>query len=221
MTTSSRIDPTRTAPRSLTRQLLAFSRQQTLRPQVLQLPTSSPRSRTCSSRLLGETDQAQVKHGRGLGSVRADPGQLEQVIMNLAVNARDAMPARGRRRHAVPADLARSAPRRPRMGTDILPIGDYTRAQGDRHRRGIADIIGKIFEPFFTTKEVGEGTGLGLSTVYGIVKQSGGFIFAESEPRKGTSFTIYLPVHRAQRGETPPRRPPRPRRASSGAAAPC
>lgn len=191
---------------NLTRQLLAFSRQQTLRPQVLQLPDVVAEVSHLLTRLLGERIKLQVKHGRGLGPVRADPGQLEQVIVNLAVNARDAMlskdPDAGGtltlQTYAVSAEDVR------RMGTDILPIGDYTALKVTDTGIGIAShIIGKIFEPFFTTKEVGKGTGLGLSTVYGIVKQSGGFIFAESQPNKGTSFTIYLPVHRAQKGETP------------------
>ncbi|HEV2866886.1 MAG TPA: response regulator, partial [Allosphingosinicella sp.] len=156
------------------------------------------------TRLLGERVKLQVKHGRGLGAVRADPGQLEQVIVNLAVNARDAMVAKDSegigtltlQTYAVAADDVR------RMGTDILPVGDYTALKVSDTGTGIPPhIIGKIFEPFFTTKEVGKGTGLGLSTVYGIVKQSGGFIFAESQLGKGTTFTIYLPVHRTQAGE--------------------
>ncbi|HEX8222214.1 MAG TPA: response regulator [Allosphingosinicella sp.] len=186
---------------SLTRQLLAFSRQQTLRPQVLQLPDVIAEVSTLLKRLLGERVKLQVKHGRGLGAVRADPGQLEQVIVNLAVNARDAMTAKDDQSvglltlhtYSVSADDVR------RMGSEILPIADYTALRVSDTGTGIPPhLLPKIFEPFFTTKEVGKGTGLGLSTVYGIVKQSGGFIFAESEPGKGTSFVIYLPVHRAE-----------------------
>jgi two-component system cell cycle sensor histidine kinase/response regulator CckA len=179
----------------LTRQLLAFSRQQTLRPQVLQLPDVISEVSNLLKRLLGETVKLQVKHGRNLGAVRADPGQLEQVIVNLAVNGRDAMPQGGTltvQTYSVSADEVR------KMGSDILPASDYTALRVTDTGTGIPpSILGKIFEPFFTTKEVGKGTGLGLSTVYGIVKQSGGFIFAESEEGQGTSFTIYLPVHRA------------------------
>jgi two-component system cell cycle sensor histidine kinase/response regulator CckA len=189
----------------LTRQLLAFSRQQTLRPQVLQLPDVISEVSNLLKRLLGETVQLQVKHGRNLGAVRADPGQLEQVIVNLAVNARDAMQAKadGERvltiqTYAVVADDVR------RMGSEILPIADYTALRVTDTGTGIApNMLPKIFEPFFTTKEVGKGTGLGLSTVYGIVKQSGGFIFAESVPGEGTSFVIYLPVHRADAAKAP------------------
>jgi two-component system cell cycle sensor histidine kinase/response regulator CckA len=186
---------------SLTRQLLAFSRQQTLRPQVLQLPDVISEVSTLLKRLLGEKVKLQVKHGRGLGAVRADPGQLEQVIVNLAVNARDAMLAKDSEHggtlilqtYSVPSDDVR------RMGSEILPIADYTALRVTDTGTGIAPhLLPKIFEPFFTTKEVGKGTGLGLSTVYGIVKQSGGFIFAESEPGKGTSFVLYFPVHRAE-----------------------
>ncbi|HLL29636.1 MAG TPA: response regulator [Allosphingosinicella sp.] len=194
---------------SLTRQLLAFSRQQTLRPQVLQLPDVIAEVSTLLKRLLGERVKLQVKHGRGLGAVRADPGQLEQVIVNLAVNARDAMLAKDDQSlglltlhtYAVSADDVR------RMGSEILPIADYTALRVSDTGTGIPPhLLPKIFEPFFTTKEVGKGTGLGLSTVYGIVKQSGGFIFAESEPGKGTSFVIYLPVHRAEAAAKPGRK---------------
>ncbi|TPG17595.1 PAS domain-containing sensor histidine kinase [Sphingomonas koreensis] len=180
---------------SLTRQLLAFSRQQTLRPQVLQLPDVISEVSNLLKRLLGETVTLVVKHGRDLGPVRADPGQLEQVVVNLAVNARDAMLGGGGtltiETLAVPAAQVR------KMGSDILPIADYTALRLTDTGGGIpADILPKIFEPFFTTKDIGKGTGLGLSTVYGIVKQSGGYIFAESKG-KGATFTIYLPVHAA------------------------
>ena len=190
---------------SLTRQLLAFSRQQTLRPQVLQLPDVISEVSTLLKRLLGETVTLTVKHGRNLSPVRADPGQLEQVVVNLAVNARDAMIAKDPRgvgtltiqTYAVTAAQVR------KLGSDILPAADYVVLEVADTGGGIPpDILPKIFEPFFTTKEVGKGTGLGLSTVYGIVKQSGGWIFADTVKSgpKGTSgavFTIYLPVHTA------------------------
>jgi two-component system cell cycle sensor histidine kinase/response regulator CckA len=176
----------------LTRQLLAFSRQQTLRPQVLQLPDVVSEVSHLLKRLLGETVELQLKHGRDLGSVRADPGQLEQVIVNLAVNARDAMMSKGGgvlsiQTYAVSADQVAE------LGSDILPTAAYSAISVEDTGTGIAPgILGKVFEPFFTTKEVGKGTGLGLSTVYGIVKQSGGFIFADSKVGKGTRFTIYF-----------------------------
>jgi two-component system cell cycle sensor histidine kinase/response regulator CckA len=182
----------------LTRQLLAFSRQQTLRPQVLQLPDVVSEVSHLLKRLLGETVVLIVKHGRNLGSIRADPGQLEQVIINLAVNARDAMAAKGGgtltiQTYAVRADQVAE------LGSEILPIADYTALSVSDTGCGIpANVLGKVFEPFFTTKEVGKGTGLGLSTVYGIVKQSGGFIFADSKVDEGTRFIIYLPVHKAE-----------------------
>jgi two-component system cell cycle sensor histidine kinase/response regulator CckA len=186
---------------SLTRQLLAFSRQQTLRPQVLQLPDVIAEVSTLLKRLLGEHVALQVKHGRSLGAVRADPGQLEQVIVNLAVNARDAILAKDPNGSGTLTlhTFAVSAEDVRRMGSEILPIADYTALRVSDTGTGIAPhLLPKIFEPFFTTKEVGKGTGLGLSTVYGIVKQSGGFVFAESKPGEGTSFTLYFPVHRAE-----------------------
>ncbi|HVI98740.1 MAG TPA: response regulator [Sphingomonas sp.] len=185
---------------SLTRQLLAFSRQQTLRPQVLQLPDVISEVSNLLKRLLGETVTLTVTHGRNLGPVRADPGQLEQVVVNLAVNARDAMLARNPlgggtltiQTLSVPAAEVR------RMESDVLPVADYTALKISDTGTGIApEHLAKIFEPFFTTKETGKGTGLGLSTVYGIVKQSGGYIFAESVLDKGTTFSVYLPVHAA------------------------
>jgi two-component system cell cycle sensor histidine kinase/response regulator CckA len=179
----------------LTRQLLAFSRQQTLRPQVLQLPDAVSEVSHLLKRLLGETVELVVKHGRNLGPIRADPGQLEQVIINLAVNARDAMAPKGGgtltiQTYSVNADQVAE------LGSDILPIANYSALSVTDTGTGIQpSVLGKIFEPFFTTKEVGKGTGLGLSTVYGIVKQSGGFIFADSKVGEGTTFVIYLPVH--------------------------
>ena len=182
---------------SLTRQLLAFSRQQTLRPQILQLPDVISEVSHLLKRLIGDTVQLSVHHGRGLGAVRADPGQLEQVIINLAVNARDAMPGGGTltiETYPVSAADVRQ------MGSEFMPPADYSALKVSDTGTGIpADVLPKIFEPFFTTKDVGKGTGLGLSTVYGIIKQSAGFIFADSKPGE-TSFTIYLPVHRAEHG---------------------
>ncbi|APG62838.1 hybrid sensor histidine kinase/response regulator [Sphingorhabdus lutea] len=178
---------------SLTRQLLAFSRQQTLRPQILQLPDIVSEVSALLKRLLGEKVELAVRHGRQIGSVRADPGQLEQVIVNLVVNARDAMPNGGTvniETRAVSVDEVR------RMSSDILPLGKYSLLSVIDGGKGIKpQDLGKIFEPFFTTKEVGKGTGLGLSTVYGIVKQSGGYIFADSQLGQGTRFDIYFPVH--------------------------
>lgn len=177
----------------LTRQLLAFSRQQTLRPQVLQLPDVVSDVSNLLKRLLADDVELELKHGRNLGLVRADPGQLEQVIINLGVNARDAMPKGGKIQistKAVSAADVRS------LKSDILPVGDYTALFVTDTGKGIPpEIIGKIFEPFFTTKDVGKGTGLGLSTVYGIIKQTGGYIFADSTPGEGTTFSIYFPVH--------------------------
>ena len=141
----------------LTRQLLAFSRQQTLRPQVLQLPDVVSEVSHLLKRLLGETVELVVKHGRSLGPVRADPGQLEQVIVNLAVNARDAMAEKGGgaltiQTYSVKANQVAE------LGSDILPIADYSALSVTDTGVGIApSILGKVFEPFFTTKEIGQG----------------------------------------------------------------
>ena len=191
---------------SLTRQLLAFSRQQTLRPQVIQLPDVISEASQLLKRLIGEKIEFRINHDRNLGPVRADPQQLEQVIINLGVNARDAIQGKGAgqlggkgrltmvTRRVTAADIRR-------MKSDIVPIGDYTVLIVEDTGGGIPpEHLAKIFEPFFTTKEMGKGTGLGLSTVYGIVKQSGGFIFADNVAGedgrvRGARFTIYLPVH--------------------------
>jgi two-component system cell cycle sensor histidine kinase/response regulator CckA len=181
---------------SLTRQLLAFSRQQTLRPQILQLANVVADVSSLLKRLLGETVRLEVHHGRGVGAVRADPGQLEQVIINLGVNARDAMP-KGGVVHI--STLAVGQQEVAAMGSEFLPIGDYVKLSVEDSGVGISkENLSKIFEPFFTTKELGHGTGLGLSTVYGIVKQSGGFIFADSTVGQGTRFDIFLPVHQGE-----------------------
>ncbi|RDC60221.1 Histidine kinase [Alteripontixanthobacter maritimus] len=199
---------------SLTRQLLAFSRQQTLRPEVLQLPDVMSEVSQLLKRLMGEKVQFSVRHDRDLGPVRADPQQLEQVIVNLAVNARDAMLESGdgpRRLEMLTRRVDAKDVRQ--MGSEIIPVGDYTVLVVQDTGRGIPqENLGKIFEPFFTTKDLGKGTGLGLSTVYGIVKQSGGFIFAEnveggdaSRPTvKGARFTVYLPVHLGEAPEAAP-----------------
>jgi two-component system cell cycle sensor histidine kinase/response regulator CckA len=201
----------------LTRQLLAFSRQQTLRPQVLQLPDVVSEVSNLLKRLMGETVKLDVQHGRDLGPIRADPGQLEQVVVNLAVNARDAMITANPRGGGTLTIQTRSirAHEVRRMAADIVPIADYTALIVSDTGGGIPpDVLPKIFEPFFTTKEVGKGTGLGLSTVYGIVKQSGGYIFADSRPGEGATFSIYFPVHAAGAASTvrqvPARMPAKP-----------
>lgn len=187
---------------SLTRQLLAFSRQQTLRPEVLQVPDVVSEVSQLLKRLMGEKIAFHVHHDRDLGPVRADPQQLEQVIVNLAVNARDAIQSRsdpGGRLSIATRRIAAGDIRR--MGSDIVPVADYTALVFEDTGGGIpAEHIGKVFEPFFSTKEKGKGTGLGLSTVYGIVKQSGGFIFVENVSDKagkqtGARFVVYLPVY--------------------------
>ncbi|HSQ96986.1 MAG TPA: response regulator [Croceibacterium sp.] len=190
---------------SLTRQLLAFSRQQTLQPEVIQLPDVISEVSQMLKRLLGARITLRTHHDRELGPVRADPRQLEQVVMNLAVNARDAIQTRGGEQAS--GTLTFSTRRvqatdvRRLRDNEIIPAGDYTALVAEDTGGGISpENLTKIFEPFFTTKELGKGTGLGLSTVYGIVKQSGGFIFADNVTApdgkvKGARFTIYLPVH--------------------------
>ena len=195
---------------SLTRQLLAFSRQQTLRPEIIQLPDVVSEVSPLIKRLLGEKINYYVQHDRNLGPVRADPQQLEQVIMNLAVNARDAIQSRGNGQGRISL-FTRSLQAKQviQLGSEVLPAADYTVLIVQDTGGGIPPhVLPKLFEPFFTTKEQGKGTGLGLSTAYGIVKQSGGFIFADNIADKtgravGARFTVYFPVHR---GEVPKKR---------------
>jgi two-component system cell cycle sensor histidine kinase/response regulator CckA len=178
---------------TLVRQLLAFSRRQTLRPQVLDLGDALSDLTMLLRRLIGEKVKLDLVHGRDLWPVKVDVSQFEQVIVNLAVNARDAMPDGGKLTVRTANVATEEAGRLAYKG---MPAADYVRIDIVDTGSGIApDIVDKIFEPFFSTKEVGKGTGLGLSTVYGIVKQTGGFIYVDSETDKGTSFHIFLPRH--------------------------
>lgn len=179
---------------SLVRQLLAFSRRQTLRPQVLQLRDVMSDLSTLLDRLLGEKVDLKVVHGRDLWPVKADISQLEQVVVNLCVNARDAMPDGGQltiRTRNVAADEVSE-----RFARKEMPADDFVLLEVEDEGTGMSEeVLEKIFEPFFSTKDVGKGTGLGLSTVYGIIKQTGGFIYPESEEGKGTVFRVFLPRH--------------------------
>ena len=185
----------------LVRQLLAFSRRQTLQPKVLVLTDVLAELSNLLRRLIGEKIELEMVHARNLGLVRADQGQIEQVIINLAVNARDAMAGAGgtltiRTSNATEAEASRFEHGK------LVPPGEYLRIEVGDTGTGIArEHINKIYEPFFSTKEVGEGTGLGLSTVYGIVKQTGGFIFVDSTPGEGSTFSIFLPRHRRSEAE--------------------
>jgi two-component system, cell cycle sensor histidine kinase and response regulator CckA len=181
---------------TLVRQLLAFSRRQTLRPQVLDLGDALSDLTMLLRRLIGEKVKLDLVHGRDLWPVKVDVSQFEQVIVNLAVNARDAMPDGGKLTVRTANVTTDEASRLPYKG---MPAADYVGIDVTDTGTGIpAEIVDKIFEPFFSTKEVGKGTGLGLSTVYGIVKQTGGFVYVESEAGRGTSFRIFLPRHHAE-----------------------
>ena len=188
---------------NLVRQLLAFSRRQTLQPKVLDLTDVLAELSNLIRRLIGENIELKMIHGRDIGHVRADQGQLEQVLINLAVNARDAMAAGGvltiatrrttiNRSTPLPRDLIA-----PAEEDTMIPNGDYVLVEVIDTGCGIPRaIVQKIFEPFFSTKAVGSGTGLGLSTVYGIIKQTGGYIYVaskESPGESGTNFSLFFP----------------------------
>ncbi|MEP0708644.1 MAG: ATP-binding protein [Parvibaculum sp.] len=176
---------------NLTRQLLAFSRRQTLRPKVLSLTDALAELQNLLARLLTEKVELKIVHGRDLGLVKVDQNQLEQVIINLSVNARDAMPDGGRLTIRT-ANVSEADSRA--LDHPLMPHAEYVLIEVGDTGTGIPkENLGKIFEPFYTTKDPSKGTGLGLSTVYGIVKQTGGFIFPYSTLGKGTTFRIYLP----------------------------
>jgi two-component system cell cycle sensor histidine kinase/response regulator CckA len=176
----------------MVRQLLAFSRRQTLQPEVLELgDVISDTAAALLRKLIGETIDLKIFSGRDLWLVKADRTQLDQVVINLAVNAKDAMPDGGRL--TIEMRNVGEADTRAFRGMG-MPAGEFVEiAVTDTGHGMTPEIMAKIFEPFFSTKEVGKGTGLGLSTVYGIVKQTGGFVFPESAPGQGTTFRVYLP----------------------------
>src|SRR5258708_16145984 len=178
---------------TLVRQLVAFSRRQPLRPQVLDLGDALADLTMLLRRVIGEKVKLDVVHGRDLWQVKVDVSQFEQVIVNLAVNARDAMPDGGKLTVRTTNVSAQDVEMLPYKG---MPPADYVRIDIADTGAGVPpDIVDKIFEPFFSTKEVGKGSGLGLSTVYGIVKQSGGFLFVDKIIKKGAGFSIFLPRH--------------------------
>ncbi|SDC87630.1 two-component system, cell cycle sensor histidine kinase and response regulator CckA [Ruegeria marina] len=185
---------------ALVGQLLAFSRKQTLRPEILDLRDTLSDLIHLLNRLVGEKVTLTLSHDPVLKAVRADKRQLEQVLMNLVVNARDAMPKGGEIRIETEVVSLQEPLERDRA---TIPVGEYVTVRVRDEGVGIEpDRLQKIFEPFYTTKRTGEGTGLGLSTVYGIVKQTGGFIFVDSVPGKGSEFTVYLPAFHGRDAES-------------------
>jgi two-component system cell cycle sensor histidine kinase/response regulator CckA len=177
---------------NLVRQLLAFSRQQTLQPKVMDVTEVITEVSHLLRRLIGASIDLKIIHDRDLGFVKIDQGQMEQVLVNLAVNARDAMGNNGvltiRTRNLI------TKQKRQMVGTDEMPAGEWIALDVIDTGTGMPpEVVARIFDPFFSTKPLGQGTGLGLSTVYGIIRQSGGYVGVETEMGKGTTFTIYMP----------------------------
>jgi two-component system cell cycle sensor histidine kinase/response regulator CckA len=185
---------------NLVRQLLAFSRKQTMQPRLHSLTEAMSDLGNLLGRVLGEKVELEIVHARDLGHVMVDIHQFEQVIINLAVNARDAMPHGG----TLSVKTSNVTVEKPEDNRHGLPVGEYVACVLSDTGTGIPpQILEKIWEPFFSTKEVGKGTGLGLSMVYGIVKQTGGYIYCDSAMGKGTTFTIYLPRHYPEKQPAP------------------
>lgn len=185
---------------NLVRQLLAFSRQQTLRPKVQDVTDILIEVSHLVRRLIGANIELELDHGTDLGLVKVDVGQMEQVLINLAVNARDAM-EQGGKLSIVTKTYANKKPQK--AGDDEMPAGQWVAIDVKDTGSGIPpEILARIFEPFFTTKDVGQGTGLGLATVYGIIRQTGGYLHVASSVGIGTTFTIYLPRLSESEAET-------------------
>lgn len=186
---------------ALVGQLLAFSRKQNLRPEIVDLRNSLADLTHLLNRLVGEKVTLSLSNDPVLPAIRADKRQLEQVLMNLVVNARDAMPSGGEIRVVTEALDLSDPLERDRV---VVPVGKYVSISVTDEGTGISqDKLQKVFEPFFTTKKTGEGTGLGLSTAYGIVKQTGGYIFVDSEVNVGTRFTLMFPAYLGEEDATP------------------
>jgi len=181
---------------NLVRQLLAFSRRQTLQPKIFSINEALEDLSHLLRRLIGENIELAISHGEAVDLIRTDPGQFDQVIINLAVNARDAMRGGGVISVATEKVTVETAVQR---GHEVMPAGEYILIKIADTGSGIAkEDLNRIFEPFFSTKGVGEGTGLGLSTVYGIIRQSDGYVFVDSALGEGTTFSIYLPAFSAE-----------------------
>jgi two-component system cell cycle sensor histidine kinase/response regulator CckA len=179
---------------TITGQLLAFSRRQVLQPRVLDLDDTVLGLQPMLQRTLGERSTVELQLDSTPGLVKADPGQLAQVLLNLVLNARDAMPMGGRLTIETFRTQLTEAYARHHPGITIVPGPYVVLAVTDTGHGMSRETAARVFEPFYTTKAVGKGTGLGLATVYGIVKQSGGYVWVYSEPGKGSAFKIYLPL---------------------------